>query len=334
LGLTEDLPMQFTQRFKTSLQNINANNFNEMALQAFRYQAAHCETYAAYLSALKINVAGIKTIGQIPFMPISFFKYHHISSTTQNAEVIFESSGTTGSINSRHYVADAAFYNTNARRIFTYFYGNLSDYHLFALLPSYLEKGNSSLVFMAEDFMKSTMQPSGFFLHNFDELANTIRKTYAKDKKIILLGVTYALLDFAEQFPMHLPDLIVMETGGMKGRRREMIREEVHQILRDAFGCQIHSEYGMTELLSQCYAINSDVFQTPPQVRILLRDLNDPFAPAERKTGGINIIDLANIDSCCFIETQDIGQQLSDTTFRVLGRYDNSDVRGCNLLLY
>lgn len=305
-----------------------------MALQAFRYQAVHCNTYAAYLAALKTDIDTIQTIRQIPFMPINFFKYHRISSTPQEAEVIFESSGTTGSINSRHYVADAAFYSANARRIFEYFYGSLADYHLFALLPSYLEKGNSSLVFMAEDFMKSTTQPSGFFLHNFNELAKSLQETCLQGKKTILLGVTYALLDFAEQYPMHLPDLIVMETGGMKGRRREMIRQEVHETLRRAFGCQIHSEYGMTELLSQCYAVNSDVFQTPPQVRILLRDLNDPFAPAERATGGINIIDLANIDSCCFIETQDIGQQLSDTTFRVLGRYDNSDVRGCNLLLY
>ncbi len=305
-----------------------------MALQAFRYQAVHCNTYSAYLAALKTDIANIRTIRQIPFMPISFFKYHRISSTAKEAEVIFESSGTTGSINSRHYVADAAFYSTNARRIFEYFYGNLADYHLFALLPSYLEKGNSSLVFMAKDFMKSTAQPSGFFLHNFNELAQSLQETCSQGKKNILLGVTYALLDFAEQYPMLLPDLIVMETGGMKGRRREMIRQEVHETLRRAFGCQVHSEYGMTEMLSQCYAINSDVFQTPPQVRILLRDLNDPFAPAERATGGINIIDLANIDSCCFIETQDIGQQLSDTTFRVLGRYDNSDFRGCNLLLY
>lgn len=305
-----------------------------MALQAFRYQATHCHTYASYLAALQVDMVNIKTISQIPFMPISFFKYHRISSTTQEAEVIFESSGTTGSVNSRHYVPDTAFYSTNARRIFEYFYGDLTDYHLFALLPSYLEKGNSSLVFMAEDFMKSTALPSGFFLHNFSELAQSLQQVSSRGGKIILLGVTYALLDFAEQFPMHLPSLIIMETGGMKGRRREMIREEVHQVLRRAFGCQVHSEYGMTELLSQCYAINSDVFQTPPQVRILLRDLNDPFAPAERATGGINVIDLANIDSCCFVETQDIGQQLSNTTFRVLGRYDNSDVRGCNLLLY
>jgi len=326
--------MQFTQRFKTSLQYINVNNFNELALQAFHYQAAHCQTYAEYLAALNINVAKVQTINQIPFLPIGFFKYHRISSSMQEAEMVFESSGTTGSINGKHYVTDAAFYRANARRIFEYFYGNLSNYHLFALLPSYLEKGNSSLVFMAEDFMQITAQPSGFFLYNFSELAQMIKQIYGKSKKIILLGVTYALLDFAEQFPMRLPELIIIETGGMKGRRREMIREEVHDLLRQSFGCQVHSEYGMTELLSQCYAINSDIFQTPPQVRVFLRDLNDPFSPAERSIGGINIIDLANIDSCCFIETQDIGQQLSNTTFRVLGRYDNSDVRGCNLLLY
>ncbi|WP_448518098.1 acyl transferase [Rhodoflexus sp.] len=326
--------MQFTQRFKTRLQHISTNDFETAAMEAFHYQATHCRTYAEYLAALRIKPANIQTISQIPFMPISFFKYHLISSSGQAAEVIFESSGTTGSINSRHYVADKAFYSANARRIFEYFYGSLSNYHLFALLPSYLEKGNSSLVFMAEDFMQQTAQPSGFFLHNFEKLAAMIRQTYGSGKKIILLGVTYALLDFAEQFPMQLPELIVMETGGMKGRRREMVRQEVHEVLQRAFGCRIHSEYGMTELLSQCYAINSDVFQTPPQVRVLLRDLNDPFSPAERETGGINIIDLANIDSCCFVETQDIGQKVSDTTFRVLGRYDNSDIRGCNLLLH
>lgn len=326
--------MQFTQRFKTRLQHIGSADFDELAIEAFRYQAAHCEVYAKYLSLLRFNPAEASSIGQIPFMPINFFKYHRVGSTKQPAEVIFESSGTTGSLNSRHYVVDKNFYIDNARQIFEHFYGNLADYHLFALLPSYLEKGNSSLVFMAEGFMQQTAQPSGFFLHDFDRLAQTICQTYGRGKKIILLGVTYALLDFAEQFPMHLPELIIMETGGMKGRRREMIRKEVHQALRRAFGCRIDSEYGMTELLSQCYAINSDVFRTPPQVRILLRDLNDPFSPPERDTGGINIIDLANIDSCCFIETQDIGQRLTDTTFRVLGRYDNSDIRGCNLLLH
>ncbi|MCS7018715.1 MAG: acyl transferase [Cytophagales bacterium] len=326
--------MQFTQRFKTSLQHISPEHFEAMALAAFRYQAVQCKVYAQYLAALRVDVAKVHSLQQIPFMPIDFFKHHRISSHGAEAQIVFESSGTTGSLNSRHYIADPTFYSLNARRIFEYFYGNLANYHLFALLPSYLEKGNSSLVFMAEHFMQSTAKPSGFFLHNFQELAQTIQKTYNKGKKIILLGVTYALLDFAEHFPMPLPDLIVMETGGMKGRRREIVRQEVHDQLRRAFACQVHSEYGMTELLSQCYAINSDVFQTPPQVRILLRDLNDPFSPAERNIGGINVIDLANIDSCCFIETQDIGQQVGNATFRVLGRYDNSDVRGCNLLVY
>lgn len=326
--------MQFTQRFKTSLTGVHSGNFEEMALEAFRYQATHCRVYAEYLAALGKNIDRVRTIGEIPFMPIQFFKHHRIVSTPDQTEIVFESSGTTGSLNSKHYVADAAFYAANARRIFEYFYGNLADYHLFALLPSYMEKGNSSLVFMAAEFMKFTAQPSGFFLYNFEELADLIKKIGGQGKKIILLGVTYALLDFAERFPMQLPDLIIMETGGMKGRRREMIRQEVHEILHRAFGCPVHSEYGMTELLSQCYAVGSDVFQAPPQMRILLRDLNDPFSPAKRDTGGINIIDLANIDSCCFIETQDIGQCLSDTTFRVLGRYDNSDLRGCNLLLH
>ncbi|MCS6968154.1 MAG: acyl transferase [Cytophagales bacterium] len=325
--------MQFTQTFKTKLQNLRPAQFEQLALEAFHYQARHCSVYKEYLQALKVQIENINHISQIPFLPIAFFKYHRISSTDQPAEVVFESSGTTGGQPSKHYVVDKKFYSSNAIQIFNHFYGLLGNYHLFALLPSYLERKNSSLVFMVEELMQHTAQPSGFFLYNFEELSSLIKKTYKNDKKIILLGVTYALLDFAERFPMYLPELIAMETGGMKGRGQEMVRQQVHARLKEAFGCQVHSEYGMTEMLSQCYAINSDVFQVPPQVRILLRDLNDPFSPAPRRIGGINVIDLANIDSCCFLETQDIGEMLSPTTFRVLGRYDNSEQRGCNLLV-
>ncbi|MCO4293888.1 acyl transferase [Solitalea sp. MAHUQ-68] len=314
----------------------NEQAFNELCLAVFRYQAQSNPVYKEYLQHIKVNPTEVDTFRSIPFLPISFFKTHEIITEQQSAEVIFSSSGTTGMIQSRHLVSDVQVYIDSFIKGFKYFYGSPKDYCFVALLPSYLEREGSSLILMVEELIKQSGHPkSGFFLHNHDELHETLITLEAEQQKTILIGVTYALLDFIEAYPMTLNHTIVMETGGMKGKRKEMVRAELHEILQKGFGVnEIHSEYGMTELLSQAYSKGEGVFACPPWMKVLTRDTNDPLSlNADNHSGGINIIDLANINSCSFIATQDLGKVYTDQTFEILGRFDNSDIRGCNLLV-
>ncbi|WP_080054872.1 LuxE/PaaK family acyltransferase [Spirosoma aerolatum] len=343
----------------------NSDAFESLALAVFRYQAAYNPVYRAYLSYLNCQPEQIHNLRQVPFMPIGFFKTQTVLTgldstiyTNFDTTLTFASSGTTAGAEqtSRHLVPDSALYQTISTRIFEQLYGPLRDFHILALLPSYLERNNSSLVYMVQQFMAQTghlqrtglqAEPndSGFYLHNHTELTEQLKRLVQHDdgKTILLIGVTFGLLDWAESDSDltslgHSPRLIVMETGGMKGRRRELLREEVHEILMEKLGVQtIHSEYGMTELLSQAYSMGNGIFKAGPTLRIVLRDINDPFClyPDDYpRTGGINVVDLANLDSCSFIETQDLGQYAGvDGAFRVIGRFDNSDVRGCNLMI-
>ncbi len=314
----------------------NNDEFNAVALQAFRHQAKNCTVYADFISGLGVDVNSITQIEDIPFLPIQFFKSQRILSSTDDVQVTFTSSGTTGIITSSHLVTDVSWYEESFRHAFSLFYGGITKYTVLALLPAYLERPGSSLIYMAQDLITQSNNPdSGFFLYNHDDLnAQLIRQQHEK-KPTLLIGVTFALLDFLEQYQLNFPELIVMETGGMKGRRKEMIREELHTILCDGFGVNtIHSEYGMTELLSQAYSKRNGIFSCPPWMRIITRDTNDPLSlTTQGKTGGINIIDLANINSCSFIATQDLGKVYDDGSFEVLGRFDNADIRGCNLLI-
>jgi hypothetical protein len=312
-------------------------NFEEIALQLFEFQYTHNLVYKQFVDYLKINVSNVQTVQQIPFLPIEFFKTHRIISGNAEPQKIFESSGTTGQITSKHLVTDLKLYEESFEKGFEQFYGNIEDWTILALLPSYLERDTSSLVYMVDDLIKKSKNPnSGFFLNNLDELAVKIKSNISNPKsQILLIGVTFALLDFADQFPMDLSDVIIMETGGMKGRREEITRDEVHAILTKAFKVKtIHSEYGMTELLSQGYSKGNGIFETPKWMKILKRDIYDPLHVTEAKgRGGLNVIDLANIYSCAFIATQDLVNIISDTEFEILGRIDNSDIRGCNLMV-
>jgi phenylacetate-coenzyme A ligase PaaK-like adenylate-forming protein len=327
--------MQFINNFKKKLFSLTQNNFEQTALAAFYFQAENNPIYAEYLSYLNVDPHKVQQLRHIPFMPIEFFKTRYISSLSAEPELIFTSSGTTGAQTSRHALYDGLFYRQVARHIFRNFYGDVSTYCVLALLPAYLEREGSSLVYMVNDFIEQAQSGSGFYLNNTGELTQQLKHLHNRQVKILLIGVTFALLDLAEQIAPDLSEVIVMETGGMKGRRKEMTRAEVHAILTEAFGCStIHSEYGMTEMLSQCYAQSEGVFQSPPWVKILLREVNDPFnMDVSLRSGGINVIDLANIETCCFIETKDIGLSRGEGKFEVLGRFDNSDIRGCNLLV-
>ena len=311
--------------------------FEKAALATFHYQAVHCPVYKSFIHYLGLRTENIHTLAQIPFLPVSFFKSHEVSDqTTALPEMVFFSSGTTGQIQSRHPVADLRWYEESFNRAFTQFYGAASNLCILALLPSYLEREGSSLIYMVDALLAQSQCPeSGYFLHNHDQLALVLQRLQQKGQKTLLIGVTYALLDFIEQHSIQFPELIVMETGGMKGKRREMVREELHQLLCSGFGVsKIHSEYGMTELLSQAYSKGEGIFYCPPWMQVLLRDTNDPLSPAAvGKTGGINIIDLANYHSCSFIATQDLGRCYADGAFEVLGRFDHADIRGCNLLV-
>ncbi len=326
---------KFIPSFKASL--LNAGSFEKKALELFRFQASANQIYRKYLEFLRVDPAKVSSLVQIPFLPVEFFKSHTVSCVTGAPEVLFESSGTTGQIRSRHYVYDTAFYQNVAQHIFETQYGPLSGFHILALLPSYLERTGSSLVYMVEHFIRqSGSAESGFYLYDQQKLVSTIEILSRQNKKVLLIGVTFALLDLAEHYgDRNWSNVIVMETGGMKGRRAELLREEVHAILMQSFQLPaVHSEYGMTELLSQAYSTGDGIFQMPDTLRILIRDINDPFTIySQPRNGGINIIDLANVDSCAFIETKDIGIAFPDNRFRVLGRFDNSDIRGCNLLV-
>lgn len=318
-------------------------NFEEVALQLFEFQYTHNLVYKQFVDYLKINVENVQSVQQIPFLPIEFFKTHDIILNNAVAQKIFESSGTTGQTTSKHLVADLKLYEESFRNGFKQFYGNIENWTILALLPSYLERDTSSLVYMVNDLIQKTKNSnSGFYLNNLEELKNKIIQliptnigTEMSTRKILLIGVTFALLDFAEQFPIDLSDIVIMETGGMKGRREELTREGVHTILKQAFHVKnIHSEYGMTELLSQAYSKGNGIFETPPCMKILKRDIYNPLNTSiSTGRGGLNVIDLANIYSCAFIATQDMVNIISDTEFEVLGRIDNSDIRGCNLMV-
>jgi hypothetical protein len=312
------------------------HQFNTATLQVFQYQAKNCRVYHDFISGLGVNPDSVNSIEQIPFLPVEFFKAHTILSSADPVEVTFTSSGTTGMVTSSHHITNVSWYEGSFSKAFQLFYGDIENYTVLALLPSYLERQGSSLIYMADDLIKRSNNPdSGFYLYNHDELAAQLIKQKQANKPTLLIGVTFALLDFVEQHPLNFPELIVMETGGMKGRRKEMIREELHNTLCRGFGVNaIHSEYGMTELLSQAYSKGLGIFNCPPWMRIITRDTNDPMSIVTNgKAGGINIIDLANINSCSFIATQDLGKIYSDGSFEVLGRFDNADIRGCNLLI-
>ncbi len=311
--------------------------FNDLALEIFHFQYKRNKVYQEFVDFLGINAEAIKQIINIPFLPIELFKTQKIITGKQEAEQIFYSSGTTQQQISKHYLTDINLYEKSFLHCFTHFYGNPGNFCLLALLPSYLEQESSSLIYMVNSLIQKTnCSHSGFFLYDYEKLVKKITKIINQDKNLLLLGVSFALLELAEKHNIQLPEnAIVLETGGMKGRRKEITRAELHKRLCDTFGIrEIHSEYGMTELLSQAYSKGQGRFKTPSWMEILIRDLNDPLTILpEKSTGGINIIDLANLNSCCFIATQDIGKNNIDGSFEVLGRYDHSDIRGCNLLV-
>ncbi|MHB1146129.1 MAG: LuxE/PaaK family acyltransferase [Lutibacter sp.] len=314
----------------------NSKEFEKMALEIFQFQANNNLVYKEFLTYLQTDIPGVKNIAEIPFLPIQFFKSHKVVSSEESIQRIFLSSGTTGNEQSKHFVTDLTIYEESFIKGFEHFYGAIEDYTVLALLPSYLERDGSSLIYMVNDFIqKSKNEKSGFYLNNLEELAQNLVELDKNNEKILLIGVSFALLDLVEKYKFQLKNTIVMETGGMKGRRKELIREELHQILRDGFGVEsIHSEYGMTELLSQAYSKVNGIFECSPWMKILTRDTEDALTVLpEGKSGGINIIDLANVNSCSFIATQDLGKTYSDGTFEVLGRFDNSDIRGCNLMV-
>ena len=311
--------------------------FEKVALKAFRHQYDNNGVYRDFCTFLNRDKQNVKSIKEIPFLPIQFFKSHEVLSSAEPVQITFTSSGTTGMATSRHLVTDLTYYEQSFRQAFSQFYGNIEDYAILALLPSYLEREGSSLIYMVEDLIQASNNlHSGFYLHNYSELIQKLTTLDNAGQNVLLIGVTYALLGLVETQQFGLKNTIVMETGGMKGRRREMIREELHQTLCNGFGVQeIHSEYGMTELLSQAYSLGNGIFECPPWMDILIRDTEDALTYVDYgKTGGINVIDLANINSCSFIATQDLGKKYGNQSFEVLGRFDNSDIRGCNLMVY
>ncbi|WP_420552034.1 acyl transferase [Tenacibaculum aiptasiae] len=322
---------------KDQVFNIQSREeFNNVALSVFKHQFKNNKVYRSFCDLLYIHPSDVQTIEQIPFLPIQFFKTRKVVSSTDEVQEIFSSSGTTGSITSKHLVTDLSWYETSYLKGFEYFYGNIEDYTVLALLPNYLERKGSSLIYMVDDLIKRSKQPeSGFYLNNLSELAKKLKELDKKGKKTLLIGVSFALLDLIEQYDFELKNTIIMETGGMKGRRKELIRNELHQILGKGFGVnEIHSEYGMTELLSQGYSKGNGIFNCPPWMQILTRDTEDPLTTLPKGTsGGINVIDLANYNSCSFIATQDLGKVYPDHSFEIIGRFDNSDIRGCNLMV-
>jgi len=314
-----------------------SSQFEELAIQIFRYQAMENSIYSAFVKGLNIAPNKVSSIREIPFLPIEFFKNHFIlTGEAEGKEIIFSSSGTTGMSQSKHPVKDIRLYEDSFRGGFRSFYGDIKDYTVLALLPSYLEREGSSLIYMVDGLIKDSEDAdSGYYLYNHEELFKKLELLKSESKKVLLIGVTYALLDFAENYTIDMPDLIVMETGGMKGKRKEMIRQELHKQLTKGFGVsKIHSEYGMTELLSQAYSKGDGLFECPSWMKILIRDTNDPLSYVnDGQSGGINVIDFANLYSCSFIATQDLGKIYENGDFEVLGRFDNSDIRGCNLLV-
>ena len=314
----------------------NQSDFKTCALQVFRHQFKNNAIYRSFCDLLYIHSSDVKEVEEIPFLPIQFFKSHAVLSSTQAVKETFTSSGTTGSSVSKHMVTDLSWYTKSYTKGFEHFYGPIEEYTVLGLLPNYLERDGSSLIYMVDDFIKKSNKPSsGFYLNNLTELSKTLIALDKKGEKVLLIGVTFALLDLIERQQFKLQNTIIMETGGMKGRRKEMIRNELHEILCAGFGVsKIHSEYGMTELLSQGYSSGDGVFDCPPWMKILARDTEDALTMVgTNKTGGLNVIDLANYNSCSFIATQDLGKVDNNGSFEVLGRFDHSDIRGCNLMV-
>jgi phenylacetate-coenzyme A ligase PaaK-like adenylate-forming protein len=310
--------------------------FEKIALKTFRFQYENNLVYQEFCNFMKVDKQSIKSLQQIPFLPIQFFKSHDVISNKNDIQKTFTSSGTTGAITSKHLVTDVSLYEQSYQVAFSKFYGNIENYTVLALLPSYLERSGSSLIYMVKDLIELTNnESSGFYLHNYDELISKLIELDASNQNVILIGVTYALLDLIEKQNFQLKNTIIMETGGMKGKRKEMIREELHERLCKGFGVSsIHSEYGMTELLSQAYSLGNGIFEFPSWMQILIRDTEDALTYVDNgKIGGVNIIDLANINSCSFIATQDLGKKQPNNSFEILGRFDNSDIRGCNLMV-
>lgn len=328
--------MDYFKSFSAKLNDSKGFVFEEMALELFCWQAKKNLIYRSFIEARGIIINQVKSISQIPFLPIQFFKTHQVvTGEAGDFKKFYSSSGTTGAISSKHFIWSEEFYRENARRIFEEQYGPLDNYHILALLPAYLERKGSSLVSMVEYFINKTgSEHSGFYLYNHQELIEKLVLLKDSPRKIILMGVTFALLDLAEETLPIIPNLMVMETGGMKGRRKEMVREEVHDILSQRFGLkEIHSEYGMTELMSQAYAKGQGKYTLPATMQVLLRDTHDPLSLSNRTQGGVNVIDLANFHSCAFIETQDLGRYDEKGSLEILGRFDNSEIRGCNLMV-
>lgn len=310
--------------------------FQRITMKVYRFQYENNPVYKQFCDLLMHTPETVKNTLDIPFLPIEFFKTKTILSSNVPLQTTFTSSGTTGMITSKHYVTDLSIYESSYLKAFSQFYGNIEDYAVLALLPSYLEREGSSLIYMVDDLIKSSNHPdSGFYLHNYDELAKKLIDLDNEGQNVLLIGVTYALLDLIENYHLNLKNTIIMETGGMKGKRKEMIREELHQLLCKGFGVsKIHSEYGMTELLSQAYSLGNGIFECPPWMDIFIRDTEDALSYVDYgKTGGVNVIDLANIYSCSFIATQDLGKKHNNQSFEILGRFDNSDIRGCNLMV-
>ncbi len=313
----------------------STQNFEMLALEVFQYQYTHEATYRNYCELLRINPKSVQNVSDIPFLPIEFFKQRVILSSEKKAAISFRSSGTTESVSSHHHIADLGLYLQSFLTAFTHFYGEPHEYTILALLPSYLEQGESSLVYMVDQLISESKSPhSGFFLNDRDALVEKLRFLEDQDKKVLLLGVSYALLDLIEKQSFRLKNTIIMETGGMKGRRKELIKKELHRRLKQGFGVStIHSEYGMTELLSQAYSHGNGIFKCPPWMKVYTRDPEDPLTLISEKTGGLNVIDLANLYSCSFIATQDLAKIHPDQSFEILGRFDTSDIRGCNLMV-
>jgi hypothetical protein len=314
----------------------HGHDFDQAALEVFRFQYRQNEIYRRYADAVGRTPETVSHPSRIPFLPVSFFKSHDVISGTGLPEKTFLSSGTTGAERSRHPVSDLSVYRESLRKGFARFYGSIKDFIVFALTPDPVQNPDSSLIYMIHDWiMESGTEMSGFYYGRQELLAEILNKKRNTEKKTLLIGLSYALLDFTDRYSLVIPEAVIIETGGMKGRRKEMVREELHSVLSERFGCRfIHSEYGMTELLSQAYSKGEDKFNAPPWMRVLIRDPNDPMELLpDGRTGGINIIDLANFNSCSFIEVQDIGRINKDGTFEVLGRFDFSDLRGCSLMI-
>tara|TARA_B100000963_G_C22612361_1_gene665489 strand:+ start:209 stop:1183 length:975 start_codon:yes stop_codon:yes gene_type:complete len=321
---------------KTIFNIQSERDFKEAALCVFKHQFEHNKVYRSFCDLLYKSPSEVKEIHEIPFLPIQFFKSHSVLSSMKDVQKTFTSSGTSGSIPSKHKVTDLSWYQKSYLKGIQYFYGDIKDYTILALLPNYLEREGSSLIYMMDDLIQQTNKPtSGFYLQNFSELSSTLKHLDEKEEKTLLIGVSFALLDLIEKETFQLQNTIIMETGGMKGKRKELVREELHKILCNGFGVHsIHSEYGMTELLSQGYSKGDGIFECPPWMKSLTRDTEDPLTILDNhQTGGLNIIDLANYNSCSFIATQDLGKVNHDGSFEILGRFDHSEIRGCNLLV-